>query len=453
MSSMEAGPAGAELRRGDQCVLEIDAMAHGGRGIAHLDGRVVFVPRAYPGDRVCATITKVKKRWALARIDDIAAAGAYRGPHRCEAAASGAGCCDFSTVREDRELALKLEVLRGQLRRVTGQYSALDGADPESDAAAKSDAAAGAGEEAVIGRITATALRPTRGWRTRVRLGVDRAGRAGVRRARSTDIVAGRVCSQWAPGLAKGIVSPAPGAADAPHFTPGSELVALLDGEGHRHVVELNRPARGRRAENVERVLEGGLVTQHVFGATFTFPPTAFWQAHSAASACYAETVARLLRAGGAQDQDDSSPIGWDLYGGVGLFVPVLASVLGEGGVNPEIHTVDSSAPAARSSFGEAAAGAEVVRHVGRVEKTLVDLPRPRAVVLDPPRAGAGDEVIAAIAATRPRVVVHVGCDPATLARDLGSWVSRGYRVPEIELIDAFPATHHFESIALIVPR
>ena len=125
------------------------------------------------------------------------------------------------------------------------------------------------------------------GWRTRVRLGVDSQGNAGMRRARSAEVVAGVQCTQPKAGLLDGIVGE--GAAT---FTPGAELVVAVDAKGIRHVVETRAAHRGRRVERVERVLEGpGELVEHVRGFAFVFPPTAFWQAHQRAPEAYSDVI------------------------------------------------------------------------------------------------------------------------------------------------------------------
>jgi len=60
--------------------------------------------------------------------------------------------------------------------------------------------------------------------------------------------------------------------------------------------------------------------------------------------------------------------------------------------------------------------------------------------------------VAAAVAGRRPERIVHVGCDPAALARDIGVYVERGYRLVALRALDAFPMTHHVECIALLQP-
>jgi tRNA/tmRNA/rRNA uracil-C5-methylase (TrmA/RlmC/RlmD family) len=103
----------------------------------------------------------------------------------------------------------------------------------------------------------------------------------------------------------------------------------------------------------------------------------------------------------------------------------------------------------------------------------LADLPRARAVearvdaflgtervqrpgatvLLDPPRSGAGAEVVDAIVASRAAQVVYVACDPVALARDLGTFADRGWRVAHLAAFDLFPNTHHLEAVARLTPR
>ena len=70
--------------------------------------------------------------------------------------------------------------------------------------------------------------------------------------------------------------------------------------------------------------------------------------------------------------------------------------------------------------------------------------------VLDPPRAGAGREVIDLLAAAGVPRVVHIGCEAASFARDIGLYLGHGYAVEKIKVFDSFPLTHHTESVALL---
>jgi tRNA/tmRNA/rRNA uracil-C5-methylase (TrmA/RlmC/RlmD family) len=71
-------------------------------------------------------------------------------------------------------------------------------------------------------------------------------------------------------------------------------------------------------------------------------------------------------------------------------------------------------------------------------------------VVLDPPRSGAGEKVVTLIAERQPRTVVYVACDPVALGRDLAIFRAHGYRLSALTALDAFPMTHHFETVATL---
>jgi len=72
--------------------------------------------------------------------------------------------------------------------------------------------------------------------------------------------------------------------------------------------------------------------------------------------------------------------------------------------------------------------------------------------VLDPPRTGAGRDVVRRIVARHPRVVVYVACDPAALARDVRTFAAQGYALDGLRAFDLFPMTHHVECVAVLRP-
>ena len=114
------------------------------------------------------------------------------------------------------------------------------------------------------------------------------------------------------------------------------------------------------------------------------------------------------------------------------------------------MYSVDYSPAAAAAQPG--LSGIDVHFRTAKVEQAARHLPRPTTVILDPPRTGAGVEVVESIAAAAPRRVLHIGCDPATFARDIAAWSERGYRMERLAMVNAFPGTHHFETLALLVP-
>ena len=119
MSAEDSSKQQGLLKAGDSLELTVDRMAHGGEGIGNApDGRVVFVQGGFPGDVVQARVTKAKKSFAHAQLESVVQAGPHRVSSACPAAELGAGCCDFAELNPASEVAIKLDVLSHQLRRV-----------------------------------------------------------------------------------------------------------------------------------------------------------------------------------------------------------------------------------------------------------------------------------------------------------------------------------------------
>ncbi|OFL59458.1 RNA methyltransferase [Corynebacterium sp. HMSC065D07] len=426
MTESAHNAADSSVVKGASFDTTIERMGHGGVGIGQApDGRVCFVPSAFPGDQVRATVTKAKKSFVEAEMISVLQPGEYRVESSCPAAQRGAGCCDFAELDPAAEPGIKAAVLRDQLHRVARLED--------------------------VPEIEAIDVAPQRGWRTRVRLGVDKQGRAGVRKRGSTELITDVACSQLVPGLVEGLVGPG-----ARAFSPGAEVIAVMDSDGNRHVVETRKAPRGRRIETIREVIEAPTedVVQRADGHEFRFPATAFWQAHVGAPDVYTSLAREWLavEAGESSAADESAvdAAAWDLYGGVGLFVPALAEVTAPQGGHTTVFSVDYSPAAAAAQPG--LAEYDVHFRTDKVEQVASQLPKPTTVVLDPPRTGAGRDVVGAIAEAAPQRVLHIGCDPATFARDIAAWSESGYRIQRLAMVNAFPGTHHFETLALLVP-
>src|SRR5699024_6493378 len=146
----------------------------------------------------------------------------------------------------------------------------------------------------------------------------------------------------------------------------------------------------------------------------------------------------------------------WDLYAGVGLFAGVLAARVGERG---SVLAVESGRRAVADGRRNLADSPQVRWQCGDVRSSLRAARRGDgspdpvdAVVLDPPRKGAGRQVVETIAAARPSRVVYVSCDPAALARDVATFAAAGYRLTKLRAFDGFPMTQHVECVVLLSP-
>ncbi len=387
-------------------------MAHGGHCVARYEGRVVFVRHALPGELVRARITEAKAG-SFCRADaiDVLEAAAGRVTPPCvHFHPGGCGGCDFQHASPELQRELKTTVLHEQLHRL-----------------ARTNA------DATVEPLPGNGF----GWRTRVRWGLalqDGEPRLGPRVQRSAALVP---VSPEAPCLiaSPGLSTLAVDVADqlGPDLTPEDayEMVLTMAEDGTEHVTEAG-------AEDAD------VVWETVHGRRFAVAADGFWQAHPAAAATYVDTVLELL------PDDLTGGTTWDLYGGVGLFAAFLADRVG---VTGTVATVELDRTATALARHNLAGLPQAVVKSGMVEKVVGTLPGPvDAIVLDPPRTGAGKKVCDAIAGRGPAVVVYVACDPAALARDTAFLAAAGYRLDTLRAFDAYTQTHHLEAIARFVP-
>jgi tRNA/tmRNA/rRNA uracil-C5-methylase (TrmA/RlmC/RlmD family) len=169
-----------------------------------------------------------------------------------------------------------------------------------------------------------------------------------------------------------------------------------------------------------------------------------FWQVHPAA----AETFTAALRATLSPRPGETV---LDLYCGAGALTADLARAVTSTGRVVGIESDPRAVGDAERNLSELP-WAEVRR--ARVDgPTLTGAGlHPDLIVLDPPRAGAGRDVMSALVALEPRAVGYLSCDPSTLARDVGAVRERGWRLAALRAFDAFPMTHHVECLATLVP-
>lgn len=389
--------------------LSVLRIAHGGVAVAELDGRVVFVADTLPGERVLARITDDRHdRFWRADTVRVLEPSPDRVPHVWAAAAvdrapeQRAGGAEFGHIAPARQRALKEEVLRDALGRIGGlSEDAIAALDPHV--------------HAVPGREDGTRSR------TRVRLHVDRSGRVGPYAARSKRVVPVEDLPLAVEPLERLL----------PKHARGRELDLVSTGAD-----AFAAGPRDARPPIVERVGE----------REFRLEALGFWQVHPAAP----EVLTRAVREAADPALLDPDADNLDLYGGVGLLAAALA-----GDRDVRVTTVESDAAASRHA-AENLRDAPRARAVqARVDAFLTEDRRERpgaTVLLDPPRSGAGAEVVTAIAASRPAQIVYVACDPVALARDLGTFAGLGWRAAALDAFDLFPNTHHLEAVARLVP-
>ncbi|MGW5560986.1 class I SAM-dependent RNA methyltransferase [Micromonospora sp. NPDC003944] len=402
------------LAEAERVELTVDAVAPGGHCVARVDGQVVFVRHALPGERVIAEVTEVHRGFVRADAVTVLEPSPDRVEPPCPYARPGAcGGCDLQHVAPAAQLAWKTAVVREQLVRLGGLT------DVELDRL-------GVRVEALPGGLL--------GWRSRVRYAVDAADRAGLLKHRSHEVVPIDRCRIAHPAIQHLPVLTPTGAR-----WPAAEAVETVASTGGDVTVTEVRDGMPTPVSGPTDVREVAA------GRDWTLPASAFWQVHPAAADTLSTAVLELL---------DPQPgeTAWDLYGGAGLFAAGLAARVGATGRVTVVEAAEQGVSAARENLADLPV-VEVVS--ARVETALarrritgpVDV-----VVLDPPRSGAGAPVVRALVAAGPRAVAYVACDPAAFARDVRTFADHGWRLAALRGFDLFPMTQHVEQVGLLLP-
>lgn len=427
------------MEAGDLVELDIIDVAHGGVFVARLDGRVIFVADAIPGERVRARLTDTRKKsfWRAETVD-VLTASPHRRPHVWAAADVSVppddrpGGADLGHIALAHQRDLKRHVVEDALRRIgkVDMPVTLEAALPILDQA---------------GSVVAEESADGTGWRTRVSLHVDESGRVGPFAARSHRVIQTDDLPLATPAVARA-------AAELRAHAPGRvDLVEPADGR----VRVLPRPDEAPRTRGAAET-----VREQVGPRAFRVDAGGFWQVHRLAAHSLTTIVAEELRAlaeDGVVVDPDASHL--DLYGGVGLFAATLGDL---GGASTRIVSVESDAAATDHAgenlaewVGARAVTARVDRFLRQHAADASPLERARlargVVLLDPPRAGAGREVVEGVVALGPARVVYVACDPVALARDLGTFRDAGYQAPRgVRAVDLFPHSHHVEAVTVL---
>ena len=370
-------------------ILQIERVAHGGVCIAHAaDGRVVFVRHALPGEQVRVDVTEERRSYLRADAVEVLRASPQRVPAPCPWAGPGrCGGCDWQHVDLAEQRRMKGLVVAEQLSHLGGV---------ERDVVVQ----AVPGDDGLH-------------WRTRMRLATDSTGRAGLHRHRSHEIEPIDDC----------LIA-----------VPSADVAGLVKrGWPAEAEITVDASSTGERAVAVGSHPE--TVTERAAGREFAVPVGGFWQVHVGAAELLSRTVLELA----APRRSDRC---LDLYAGVGLFAAALAPHVAA------VTAVESdrrAVAAARRNLADLP-----VKVVGaRVDRWIRTPVSADVVVLDPPRKGAGRDVVTRLLSTGARSVIYVACDPAALGRDAATLIGLGYRLDELHAYDLFPMTAHVECVAL----
>ena len=374
---------------GQRVAVTIEKVAHGGHFIARHEGAVIFVRHAIPGEECTIEISSVGSSFNRGDVISVEKPSVDRVTPPCsDAHRLGCGGCDFQHIEISAQRKLKSDVIREQFARI---------AKMEVD-------------------VEVEEVGPALGWRTRATASVTKSGKLGFISARSHNVITIENCPITAPGI--GFSTQA-----KKQWQAGERIDLATSSTGESYVTgESKEVMHEKVGDNVLEVSNDS-----------------FWQSHINAPKVLTEIVSEYANVHSGEHV-------LDLYGGVGLFTSALIGAVGPKG---RIDLVEGSKSATADAKRNFAAHSNVNIVTASVERAITRIDGGDVVILDPPREGAGKEVISELARIAPRAIVYVACDPAALARDTTYLHEVGYSLKKMRAFDLFPMTHHIETVAL----
>ncbi len=426
--------------------IEITALSHDGRGIGRVEGKTVFVDGALPGEQVNFLYTQRRGRFDEGRALEVLRASPERVTPRCPHAAVCGGC-SLQHQAPQAQILTKQGVLLEQLQHF-GQVQ----------------------PDTLLPPLTG----PEFGYRRKARLGVKyvfkkETALVGFREKRNSFLAEIDQCHVLTEDIGlriselRSLVASLEGREALPQIevARGDDATALV----LRHLAPLSAADQARiqdfcvthgfhlylqpaGPDSVHKVWPEGAERLHYqlpdFGLTLAFHPLDFTQVNQAINRRMVELALALLDV-----RSDERVL--DLFCGLGNFTLPLATNAAEViGVEGEKAMVERGRENARLNGLN-----NVAFHAADLTRPLTETPWGQLgfdkILIDPPRSGAL-EVVTRMTELKPRRIVYVSCNPATLARDAGVLRERGYGLRQAGVMDMFPHTTHVESIAVFEP-
>ena len=419
------------LTPGQTHTVTIEKPAVGGRMIARVNGQVVLVSGAVPGERVQIRIDRVGKGVAYGDTLTVEEPSSDR---RVPAADPLCGGCLYAHIAYERQLQIKSLVIADAFGRI--------GRLPLRSA-------------------VSVAASPSDGYRMRARLHY-RGRRLGFVREGTHDVCDARATGQLLPAtcdvldrLEAELLRLPEGAAheiDIAENVDASERVVHLETSPGGDGVDAGSVVAVRRHQRPDRV-RGRFRRRACARRKFAYVTDRLAMDDQRAVTIRRHVLAffqgnRYLLRDLVTHVTDQIPHGSttiDLYAGGGLFAIAAAQRRGA-----RVTAVEGDRVAAEDLAANAADADDVTAVHQSVETFVRSAPSgPDVVIVDPPRTGISRDALQGVLRLRGRRVVYVSCDVATLARDARHLVDAGYVIVRVDGFDLFPNTPHVETVVV----
>ncbi len=431
----------------DPVVVQIESLSHDGRGIAHVDDKVVFIDGALAEEKISFQYVATHRNFDEGKTIEVLQASADRVEPGCQFF-SICGGCSMQHMKSERQIYMKQDVLLNLLER-TAQLKANN----------------------VLAPLTADYW----GYRSKARLGVRYVNKkqrllVGFREKHSGLLAEMDRCEVLDPrvGHKIDVIGQCIQSLQAYDKIAQIEVAITADVVAlvFRHLIELSADDRQKLLElgnkesfhiylqsagpdSVELLYPDSSVLQYRlpdFGVSLRFLPTDFTQINMGINQQMIKQAIGLL----ALTENDRV---LDLFCGLGNFSLAMATRAAHVvGIEGDAGLIDRAGQNASMNNID-----NVDFYVQDLTQDLSTVPWAQQhynkVLIDPARPGAL-EMMQTVAAMEPERIVYVSCNPATLARDAGELVNRfGYILDSVGVMDMFPHTAHVESMALFIKK
>ena len=480
------------MKKNDIFDLEITDMGVDGEGIGHYDGMTFFVKDALIGDVIRARVTKLKKNYGYARVEEIVTPSTFRVTPECPHHRRCGGC-QIQALSYEKQLEFKQEKVRGNLIRIGG-FSA-DEIDEKM--------------VPVVGMEKAFRYRN----KAQFPVGTDKDGNlvTGFYAARTHSIIPVEDCllgveenapilkvvKEWM--LANGVTAydETTGKGLLRHvlirfgFTTKEIMVCLII-NGRTLPAQADLIGRLEKMDGMTSISINintkntnvilGDVTECIWGQSYITDFIHLRETNKeieGTSAEYALTETAVAYHISPQSFYQVNPVQteklystaldyagltgeeyvWDLYCGIGTISLFLAQKA------KKVYGVEIVPQAIEDAKNNAKLnGIENAEFfVGKAEEVLPEfyanlkegdaMLTPDVIVVDPPRKGCDNACLETMLKMQPKRIVYVSCDSATLARDLRILCDGGYELEKVRAVDQFPHTGHIETVVKLVRK
>lgn len=449
------------VKQGDNITMTISGLGSSGEGVGKYEGFTVFVKGALPTEKVRVQITLVKKSYAVGQLVEVVQPAGERVEPACPVYRECGGC-QLQHLSYAGQLACKRQQVQDALARIghleveVEVLPVLGAATPwnyrnkmQFPAAMNAEGVLNIGcyatathnvvdtEACMISKEANNAIMKTvRTWMRHYNISAydEKTGKGLVRH------IMGRVGVYSGEVMAVIITS----GYDLPHratlvewlkrYVPG--LVSVVQ--------NINKKQTNVVMGSKTRVLYGAETIKDNLGSLgFNISAQSFFQVNSEQAEKLYNKALEFAALTGKETVVD-------VYCGTGTISLYMArhakQVYGIEIVAPAIANAKKNAQENKCINADFICGDAAVE----LPKLLAGGVRPDVVVVDPPRAGCEQKVLAAISEVQPERVVYVSCNPASLARDLAFMEQHGYKTLIAQPVDMFPMTSHVETVCLL---